>query len=158
MTKLTSQSFKRVLIALLPALSVFAWAGDAEQTLARDFPPQSISTVARANAALALVPAARAEINERTQRETANCYESFLTSSCLSDVRSRDRKASKVVRQVEVEANALLRKERAAERDRAVAEREKRAAEQRANAISITGAARDAETPEDAPGTDDARR
>ncbi|MFM8464059.1 MAG: hypothetical protein ACKOA0_08155, partial [Burkholderiaceae bacterium] len=45
-------------------------------------------------------------------------------------------------RRVEVEANALLRRERAAERDRAVAEREQRAAEQRAKSISITGTAR----------------
>ncbi|MFM7484007.1 MAG: hypothetical protein ACKO2S_07090, partial [Burkholderiaceae bacterium] len=41
--------------------------------------------------------------------------------------------------------NALLRRERAAERDRAVAEREQRAAEQRAKSISITGTARNAD-------------
>ena len=139
-------------------MPAFSCAGEAEQTLARDFPPQSIRTVDSANAALALVPSARAEINERMQREKADCYDRFLISSCLSDVRSRDRKASKLVRQIEVEANALLSKERAAERDRAVAERELRAAEQRAQALSITGATRDAEPSEDAPQPDDSRR
>jgi hypothetical protein len=44
-----------------------------------------------------------------------------------------------------VEANALIRRERAAGRDRAVAERERRAAEQRTKSISITGSARNAD-------------
>ena len=155
--KLNLKIFKLWVVAVIGGASALCCAGDAEQALARDFPPQSIGTVERANAALKLVPAARAEINERAQREKAECYERFLTSSCLNDARNRDRKAAKLVRQVEVEANALLRRERAAERDRAVAEREKRAAEQRANAISITGATRDTESADPAD-ADDARR
>ena len=119
--------------------------GAAEQALATQFPPQSIDSVERANAALALVPAARAEIARRIAYQRAKCYEDFFTSSCLNDLRDTERVATKAVRRVEVEANALLRRERAAERDRAVAEREQRAAEQRAKSISITGTARHAD-------------
>lgn len=130
-------------------------AGTAEQALAAQFPPQSIDTVARANAALAMVSAARADIERRIAYQRSQCYDDFFTSSCLNDLRESERRANKVVRRVEVEANALLRRERAAERDRAVAERERRAAEQRAKSIPITGSARNPEnavTGESAPG------
>ncbi len=155
--KLKSHLFELMLLAAVVGVPGLSCAGEAEATLAKEFPPQSITTLERANAALALVPAARSEINDRAQREKAECYERFLVSSCLIDARASDRKASKMVRQIEVQANALLRRERAAERDRAVAEREKRAAEQRAKAISITGATRDSESPEDAPDANDSR-
>lgn len=122
--------------------------GTAEQALATQFPPQSIDSVERANAALALVPAARAEIARRTAAQRAQCLDDFFTSSCLNDLRESERHATKAVRRVEVEANALLRRERAAERDRAVADRERRAAEQRAKSISITGSARNADKAE----------
>jgi hypothetical protein len=122
-----------------------AATGAAEQALATQFPPQSIDTIERANAALALVPVARAEIERRVAAQRAQCLDDFFTSSCLNDLRDSERRSNKAVRRVEVEANALLRRERAAGRDRAVAERERRAAEQRAKSISITGSARKAE-------------
>jgi hypothetical protein len=122
--------------------------GAAEQALATQFPPQSIDSVERANAALALVPVARAEITLRIAGQRAKCLDNFFTSSCLSDLRESERRATKAVRRVEVEANALLRRERAAERDRAVADRERRAAEQRDKSISITGSARNADKAE----------
>ena len=122
--------------------------GAAEQALAAQFPPQSIDSVERANAALALVPVARDEIARRIAYQRAQCYEDFFTTSCLNDLRDIERRANKAVRRVEVEANAVLRRERAAERDRAVADRERRAAEQRAKSISITGSARSADKAE----------
>lgn len=133
--------------SIVGAQSIAA-TGAAEQALATQFPPQSIDTVARANAALALVPDARAEIERRVAYQRAQCYEDFFTSSCLNDLRDSERRANKAVRRVEVEANALLRRERAAGRDRAVAERERRAAEQRTKSISITGSARNADNAE----------
>lgn len=122
--------------------------GPAERALATEFPPRSIDSVERAQAALALVPAARAEIERRTAYQRAQCYENFFTAACLNDLRDSERRAARAVRRVEVEANALLRRERAAERDRAVADRERRAAEQRAKSISITGTARNPEQTE----------
>ena len=142
MNRFMSALCKGMWVLVLP---VAVYAQDVEQALADAFPPQSITTVERANAALSQVPVARTEIGERSLREKADCYQRFLTTSCLNNVAERERKAKKIVRRVEVEANALLRKEKAAERDRAVAERERRAAEQRANAITITGATRDGE-------------
>lgn len=143
-----------------------ALAQEPDEVLAGEFPPQSITTVERANAALKRVPAVRAEIAKRTQNDRTDCYQRFFTTACLNTAQDRERKSYKAVRRVEVEANALLRKEKAAERDRAVAQREERAAEQRAKAITITGATRDAEpaeagtdaAPATAPAADDSRR
>ena len=128
-----------------PVAPTGAATGAAEQALATQFPPKSIDTIERANAALALVPVARAEIERRVAAQRAQCFDDFFTSSCLNDLRDSERRSNKAIRRVEVEANALLRRERAAGRDRAVAERERRAAEQRAKSISITGSARNAE-------------
>lgn len=144
------------IVGAQPVAATGAVTSAAEQALATQFPPKSIDTIERANAALALVPVARAEIERRIASQRFQCYEDFFTSSCLNDLRDIERRANKAVRRVEVEANALLRRERAAERDRAVAERERRAAEQRAKSISITGSARNAEnagTGESAPVT-----
>ena len=144
------------IVGAQPVAATGALTSAAEQALATQFPPKSIDTIERANAALALVPVARAEIERRIASQRFQCYEDFFTSSCLNDLRDAERRANKAVRRVEVEANALLRRERAAERDRAVAERERRAAEQRAKSISITGSARNAEnagTGESAPVT-----
>lgn len=143
-----------------------AAAQEPDEVLAAEFPAKSITTVERAKAALNRVPGVRAEIGRRTQRERDECYRRFFTTACLNEAQDRERKSNKIVRRVQVEANALLRKEKAAERDRAVAEREQRAAEQRARAITITGAARDGEpaeadadsTPATAPAADDSRR
>ncbi|MCX7217002.1 MAG: hypothetical protein NTZ96_11885 [Burkholderiales bacterium] len=133
------------IVGAQPVAATGAVTSAAEQALATQFPPKSIDTIERANAALALVPVARAEIERRIASQRFQCYEDFFTSSCLNDLRDIERRANKAVRRVEVEANALLRRERAAERDRAVAERERRASEQRAKSISITGSARNAE-------------
>ncbi len=135
----------------------------AEQALAAAFPAQSIDTVERADAARQAVADARIEVARRFASEKSACYDRFFVSSCLVDVRNRERQANKVVRRVEVEANAFLRRERAAERDRAVAQREKRAAEQGAQSISITGAAREdsdaaSDKPADAAPADNAER
>lgn len=135
-----------------------ASAQESEQVLAAAYPPESITTVQQANEALKKVTAVRADIANRTAQATADCLERFFTSSCLSEVRERDRKSNKMVRRVEVEANALLRKERAAERDRAVAQREQRAAEQRAKAITITGSTREPDAADDDSEGDDAGR
>lgn len=162
--KRIKSSFWMAVVVL--GLCAAAGAQEPDEVLAAEFPVQSITTVERAKEALARVPDARAEIAARTLREREACYHRFFTTSCLNDAQIRERKSNKVVRRVEVEANALLRKEKAAERDRAVAEREERAAQQRAKAITITGAARDAEAsdadansaPATAPGADDSRR
>ena len=68
--------------------------GAAEQALATQFPAQSIDSIERANAALALVPVARAEITLRIAGQRAKCLDNFFTSSCLSDLRESERRAA----------------------------------------------------------------
>lgn len=146
---MTSERMLFRLLACIPLLCAVAGVQaaenepEAEQALAAAFPSQSIDSVERANAAREAVVDARAAVARRFANEKSACYDRFFVSSCLVDVRNRERQANKVVRRVEVEANAFLRRERAAERDRAVAQREKRAAEQGAQSLSITGAARE---------------
>ncbi len=116
----------------------------ADQSLAAEFPAGSIASPETAQAALARVPVVRAEVQQRFAREQADCYERFLVSSCLSDSRQRQRRANSTVRKVEVEARAFLRREKAEERDRALAERERKAEGDASRAIPFSGAVRDA--------------
>lgn len=150
-TMTSERMLSRLLACLALLCAAAAHAGDnepeVEQALAAAFPAQSIDSVERANAAREAVVDARAAVAHRFANEKSACYDRFFVSSCLIDVRNRERQANKVVRRVEVEANAFLRRERAAERDRAVAQREKRAAEQGAKSLSITGAAREGNEP-----------
>lgn len=133
---------------LLHSLAAPALARDATLSLPQDYPAGSITSVSRAEDVLGRVPQAYAEIGRHFAQEKADCYERFRVSACLADVQQRQRDARTAVRKVEVEARAFLRKERAAERDRAVAERESRAAEG-GRAIPLSGAARE-ETEADA--------
>jgi hypothetical protein len=68
----------------------------------------------------------------------------------MNDVREKQRAALSKIRKIEVEANAFLRKEKAAERDRALAEREVRAKQKPDRSIPITGKTREpaAEVPD----------
>ncbi len=131
-----------VISACLLSLPLAALALDPEKELLADFPPESIDSVDRADEAIRRLPAAREHLNHRFSAEKADCLKRFFVASCLSDLRGRERSAARAVNRVEVEAKALLRKERAAERDRAVEERERRAAEAGGRAIPISGAAR----------------
>jgi len=128
--------------ACLLAVQLSSFAQDPEQALLADFPPLSIDSVERAEEAIRRLPEVNEQLNRRYSREKAECYERFFVASCLSDLRTRERRAFKAVNRVEVEAKAFLRRERAAERDRAVAERERRAAEQGAKPVPFSGAAR----------------
>ncbi len=126
---------------LLPAFSLAESPEDALHALYAD---QSITSVERANAALKDVVPARVLIERRSANEEAECYEHFIVSSCLSEVRAKRRKSMAVIRKVEVEANAFLRKEKADGRDKAVAERQAKAEQEGGHSIPISGAAREA--------------
>ncbi len=128
--------------ACLLAVQLSSFAQDPEQALLADFPPLSIDSVERAEEAIRRLPEVNEQLTRRYSREKVECYERFFVASCLSDLRTRERRAFKAVNRVEVEAKAFLRRERAAERDRAVAERERRAAEQGTKPVPFSGAAR----------------
>lgn len=130
------------LTALLPALwTAPAVAGPEAELLAR-YPAQSIASVKQADAALDEVKPMREQIERMYLDEQAACYERFLVSSCLAEAKDKRRKSMQAVRRVEVEAKAFLRKDKADERDRAVAERQAKAANG-SRTIPISGTARE---------------
>lgn len=87
------------------------------------YPAGSISTVEEADRALADASAERDVAEQRYAAEQGNCYTKFFATSCMDESRERRRKALADIRAVEVEANEFKRKQRAAERDREVAQR-----------------------------------
>lgn len=144
-----------ILLSLLTASMVVMAAepSDAGQSLAERYAAGSIDSNERANAALADIVAARGSVDSMYAGQRDACYSRFFASACLNDVRQRKRVALSKIRQVEVEANAFLRKEKAAERDRALAERDERAKQQPGGrARPISGVTR--EPPSGMPATD----
>lgn len=87
------------------------------------YPAGSISTVEEADRALADASVERDAAERRYGAEQESCYTKFFATSCMDESRERRRKALAEIRAVEVEANEFKRKERAAERDREVAQR-----------------------------------
>ena len=136
--------------------SLTAQAETLEQALLRRFPAGSIASVSVAREALASVDPARREAEQTFAAERTRCYDKFFTSSCLSEAKDARRLVLLSIRKVEVEANAFLRREKAAERDRVIAERQGRAGRPlEGPSIPITGATRDsgaATDPADPPG------
>ncbi|HTH44715.1 MAG TPA: hypothetical protein VL528_06510 [Oxalicibacterium sp.] len=99
--------------------------------LLQRYPADSIQSEDAAKDALKEVDAARAHIDARYALEQRACYPKFFTTSCLDKATERRRKDLAVVRPIEVEANAYMRKARVVERDRKLAEK---AAENEADA------------------------
>ena len=145
-----------LLVALMMAFALTSHAVHGqtlEQALVKRFPPGSIVSVTSARDALIDVDAARREAEQTFAAERTRCYDKFFTSSCLSEAKEIRRVVLSNIRKVEVEANAFLRKERAAERDKVIAERQGRAARPLDGpAIPITGATREGGAPPEVPG------
>lgn len=107
---------------------VLASSGFAENlTLLERYPAGSIQTVERANLALEDVNRERVLTQESFLDAKDDCLQRFFVSSCLNKAKETKRQAKKIIRTVEVEANAFLRKDKADERDRGVAERQRQA-------------------------------
>ena len=135
---------KSLLLALLLAIAFSCvHAQDASQVLAERYPPGSIETAARAEAALDDIAKTRTDIDRFYSNERIACFERFFATACTNDVREKRRAALTKIRKIEVEANALLRKEKAAERDRALAERDVQAKQQPGRSLPISGTVRE---------------
>jgi hypothetical protein len=68
----------------------------------------------------------------------------FFMTRCIDEAKDMRRAALHNIRKIEVEANAFLRKDKAAERERTIAERQSRAARPLGTpSIPISGAARE---------------
>ena len=121
--------FASVLFCVLNAMPGLAFAQPASTALQIHYPAGSIQNDQQASAALSEVSTERKEIEQIFIEDKNACYDKFFVSSCLNSAREKRRIALRIVRKVEVEANAFLRKEKADERDRAVAERQLKASE-----------------------------
>jgi hypothetical protein len=119
-----------------------------EQALLDQYPAGSINAVAFARTALTEVEVVRGAVEQRFAESRAVCMNKFFMSHCVAEAKEIRRAALHSIRKIEVEANAFLRKDRAAERERTIAERQSRAARPLgAPSIPISGAARDSGNP-----------
>lgn len=121
--------FASVLFCTVTMLTGLAHAQPASTALQTHYPAGSIQSEQQASAALSEVSTERKEIEQIFIEDKNACYDKFFVSSCLNSAREKRRMALRIVRKVEVEANAFMRKEKADERDRAVAERQFKASE-----------------------------
>jgi hypothetical protein len=134
------------LLALLLTMSLsWAYAQDASQQLAERYPSGSIETTEKAEAALGDVATTRADVDRLYSNQRIACFDRFFATACMNDVREKRRAAFTKIRKVEVEANAFLRKDKAAERDRALAERDIKAKQQPGRELPISGTVREPE-------------
>ncbi len=116
-------------LVLLSALLMLCGSSSfADSTaLIKRYPAGSIQTVKQANQALDEVNRERALSQESFLDAKDECLKQFFVSSCLNKAKETQRQAKKIIRAVEVEANAFLRKDKADERDRGIAERQRQA-------------------------------
>jgi len=121
--------WRRLLLAALFTLSAASSAlardetADPSAAVADRYPHGSIQSAPAAKRALSEVKAARSEVAARFAAEQNACYSKFFAASCMSDAKEHKRAALARLREVEVDANFFLRKDRAAQRDRDVAQR-----------------------------------
>jgi hypothetical protein len=91
-----------------------------EQALLDHYPAGSINAVSTARTALTEVDVVRGAVEQRFAESRAVCMNKFFMSQCVAEAKEIRRAALHSIRKVEVEANAFLRKDRAAERERTV--------------------------------------
>ncbi len=94
------------------------------------FPPSSIQSTERADAALASTSGAKARVEKQFKVEARDCN-GFLVNRCLDEARQRQRERLGEIDAVELEANRYKRRDKA---DRIEAERARRETEREAGA------------------------
>ncbi len=103
-----------------------ASAEEDVQAWAARHAPGTIQSVEMADQVLLEAEAERQQIEARYRAEQNLCYDKFFTSNCLNEAAERHRTALKLVRPVEIEANAYKRRAKVDERDRNLAEQQLR--------------------------------
>ena len=141
-----------VFFMLLQLSAVPVRAEVLEQSLLANYPAGSISSAELAKMALTEVDVVRDEIERRFTQSRTDCMNKFFMSRCIADAKEIRRAALYNIRKIEVEANAFLRKDRAADRERKIAERQNRAVRPLDGpSIPISGAARESTNPKSEP-------
>jgi hypothetical protein len=144
MRRSTVLLFSLLLLALsLTLVTAHAQAQALDAALVSQYPTGSIQSVAQASAALADVTTTRQHVEESYTEARRVCLEKFFMSACFNRAKESRRTALAAIRKVEVEASAFLRKDKADELDRGVAERQRKAASStQATVIPFVGATR----------------
>ena len=148
--KLTHWASKTSLVFLFVSQCVASAVSTeiTEQALLDHYPAGSINAVASAWTALTEVEVVRGAVEQRFAESRLVCMNKFFMSHCVAEAKEIRRAALHSIRKIEVEANAFLRRDRAAEHERTIAERQSRAARPLgAPSIPISGAARDSGNP-----------
>lgn len=115
-------------ISLVSACSVLYPADAVEAPLPPsglrlDWPPGSIGTVELATQALSDAKTRREMVEQDYLRAQGVCFDKFFMTACTDRGKEQRRIALAEVRAVEVEANYINRRDRAEQRDKALAER-----------------------------------
>jgi colicin import membrane protein len=122
------------------ALLIFACAtvaagadatGPGEGDLRERFPPSSIDSVPKADAALAATAGAKVRAEKEYKSAARECLKKFLVNDCVDEARARHRQRLSEIEAIQVEANRFKRRDKA---DRIESERAQREAERAANA------------------------
>lgn len=92
-------------------------SGTAAESIAARYVQGSIHSVETADQALAEIRVEREKIERRFAEEEWGCYDRFFTNLCLTGIEERKRSAMQQLRQVELEANAFKRRDKAKRRE-----------------------------------------
>ena len=117
-----------LLIGLFSAAA--AAQGPELGSLRAQFPPSSIDSVERADAALGATAGAKGRVENEYKSDARGCMKTFMVNDCLDQARTLQRKRLTEIESVELEANRYKRKDRA---DRTEADRARREAERTGN-------------------------
>lgn len=109
----------RVLSAAALAASLAACATPEPGPVLESVDPTT--SVEQADARLAAVAAARADIEARYAEREAVCYDKFFVNHCLDEAKERRRVALVAQRNIEIEAERFKRRLKVEERDREIA-------------------------------------
>lgn len=121
---LTAPMMVAVFFAFSLGASGVAW-GEEAASVAERFPPESITSVESANAALAAVEDERRRIAARFGEAERACRNNFFVTQCIDKAREARRQAAAPLAAIELEAEKYKRLERVRQRDGALEERRK---------------------------------
>lgn len=108
--------------------------------LVERYPADSIKSNEVAERAVAEVTKTRVDIEKRFAADQKACYKVFFTTSCLDKIKEQRRLDLVSIKPIEIEANSHIRRTKADERDRRLAEK---------NAQNASKAAANADKPVD---------
>lgn len=98
-------------------------SGASSSVIVERYPSGSIQSVMAADQALADVLQQRSQAEARFSDAERACYSKFFVTSCIDAAKEVRRRALVEIQQVEIEANALKRRARVEQRDKALADK-----------------------------------